>query len=181
MIGWLLHRYIRGFERKYNYDAAYMHDLTDISARDFWRFARVQMTLQSNRRAPRDALHAAGIGGALVEDCGPCVQIATDIAVENGMSAETIKALLSGRPAGDDAQLGFDYARALLNASPNLDELRERIESRWGKRGLIALTYQAMAARNFPVLKRALGHAKTCQRVRVGGADVAVEQTLKAA
>lgn len=181
MIAWLLHRYIRSFERKYDYDAAYMHDLSDISARDFWRFARVQTTLQSKRHAPRDALHAAGIGGALVEDCGPCVQITTDTAVENGMSGETIKALLSGRPAPEDAKLGFDYARALLTTSPNLDELRERIEARWGKRGLIALTFQAMAARNFPVVKRALGHARTCQRVRVGGSEVAVEQALKAA
>jgi len=39
----------------------------------------------------------------------------------------------------------------------------------------------AMAARNFPVLKRALGHAKTCQRVRIAGSDVAVQQSLKAA
>ena len=77
--------------------------------------------------------------------------------------------------------MGFDYARALLNGSENLDDLRSTIETRWGKRGLIALTFIAMAARNFPVLKRALGHAKTCQRVRVAGSDVAVPQSLKAA
>jgi hypothetical protein len=181
MIRALLHRYLFGLERKYNYDATYLHELADISPRDFYRFARVQLMLQSKSHAPRDALQAAAIGGALVEDCGPCVQIASDRAVEEGMSGETIKALLSGQPAPEDAQLGFDYARALLNASASLDDLRERVEARWGKRGLIALSYMAMSARNFPVLKRALGHAKTCQRVRVGGADVAVEQTLKAA
>jgi hypothetical protein len=38
-----------------------------------------------------------------------------------------------------------------------------------------------MAGRNFPVLKRAMGHAKTCQRVRVGKDEVIVDQTLKAA
>jgi hypothetical protein len=139
------------------------------------------MKLQSKGDAPRDALQAAAIGGALVEDCGPCVQIASDRAVEAGMSGETIKALLSGEPANADAQLGFDYARALLNASDNLDALRETIEARFGKRGLIALTFMAMAARNFPVLKRALGHAKTCQRVRVGGGEIAVAEELKAA
>ena len=181
MIGWLLHKYVSAFERKYDYDATYLHEMADISPRDFYRFARVQMTLQSKRNAPRDALHAAAIGGALVEDCGPCVQIASDIAVEAGMSGDTIKALLSGEPANADAQLGFDYARALLNATEQLDGLREQAEARFGKRGLIAVTFMAMAARNFPVIKRALGHAKTCQRVRVGGADVAVAQALKAA
>jgi hypothetical protein len=38
-----------------------------------------------------------------------------------------------------------------------------------------------MTARNFPVLKRAMGHAKTCLRVRIGNADVTVNPTLKAA
>ena len=181
MIRSLLHKFVSRFERQYNYDATYLHELADISPRAFWRFASVQMKLQSKGDAPRDALQAAAIGGALVEDCGPCVQIASDRAIEAGMSSETIGALLSGEPTNADAQLGFDYARALLNGSENLDDLRVVIETRWGKRGLIALTFTAMAARNFPVLKRALGHAKTCQRVRVGGADVAVRQELKAA
>lgn len=181
MIGYLLHKYVSAFERQYDYDATYLHELADISPRDFYRFAKVQMTLQSKHHAPRDALQAAAIGGALVEDCGPCVQIASDRAIEAGMSGDTIKALLSGQPAGADAQLGFDYARALLNGTDKLDDLRATIETHWGKRGLIALTFMAMAARNFPVIKRALGHAKTCQRVRVGGDDVAVEQSLKAA
>jgi hypothetical protein len=38
-----------------------------------------------------------------------------------------------------------------------------------------------MAGRNYPVLKRAMGHAKTCQRVRIGTDEIAVDQTLKAA
>jgi len=181
MIGYLLHKYVSAFERRYDYDATYLHELADISPRDFYRFAKVQMTLQSKHHAPRDALQAAAIGGALVEDCGPCVQIASDCAVEAGMNGDTIKALLSGLPTNTDAQLGFDYARALLNGSEALDTLRETIETRWSKRGLIALTFMAMAARNFPVIKRALGHAKACQRVRIGGADIAVKQSLKAA
>jgi hypothetical protein len=176
-----LHRFVSRFERRYDYDATYLHELADISPDAFRRFASVQLKLQAKRGASRDALQAAAIGGALVEDCGPCVQIASDRAVEAGMSTETIKALLSGQPATAEAQLGFDYARALLNGHENLDELRAAIEARWGKRGLIALSFMAMAARNFPVLKRALGHAKTCQRVRIGGSDVAVQQSLKAA
>jgi hypothetical protein len=109
------------------------------------------------------------------------VQIASDMAIEAGMPAEIVAALLSGAPADPDAQLGFDYARALLNGSPTLDGLREQIEAKWGKRALIAISLRAMTARNFPVLKRAMGHAKVCQRVRVGHVDVSVNPVLKAA
>jgi hypothetical protein len=109
------------------------------------------------------------------------VQIASDIAMEEGMDGEIIKQLLSGAPTDADAQLGFDYGRALLLFADNLDQLRETIETKWGKPALMALTLRAMTARNFPVIKRALGHAKTCQRVRIGNDDIAVNQALKAA
>jgi hypothetical protein len=109
------------------------------------------------------------------------VQIASDMAMEAGMKGEIIGALLRGAPTDADAQLGFDYGRALLNASENLDDLRARIEAKWGKTALIAISLRAMSARNYPVLKRALGHAKTCQKVRIGDDDVVVQQALKAA
>ncbi len=182
MLKWFAHRYIRKMERHYDYDATYMHEMLDASLPGFRRFMKMQMAARNwDGGAPLNAAAAAGIAGALVEDCGPCVQIASDIAMEQGMKAEVIQALLSGTPTDGDAQLGFDYGRALLHGSENLDELRERIETQWGKVALIAMSLQAMTARNYPVIKRALGHAKTCQRVRIGKSEIAVNEALKAA
>jgi hypothetical protein len=182
MLKALLHRFTNGFANKYNYDATYMHEMADASASAFVRFGIMQSAGGNWRGdAPANAWFASGIAGALFEDCGPCVQIASDIAMEQGMPGEIIKALLSGTPTDADAQLGFDYGRALLAHAENLDDLREIIENKWGKAALLALSLRAMTARNFPVLKRAMGHAKTCQRVRIGNADVAVNPTLKAA
>lgn len=178
----LIHRYVRGFAKRYNYDATYMHELADVSAGAFARYGMMQtMGGGYAGTAPRDPLFAAGIAGAVIEDCGPCVQIASDMAMEAGMDGKVIGALLSGTPTDADAQLGFDYGRALLLGSENLDALREAIEARWGKQALIALALKAMTARNFPVMKRALGHAKACQRVRLGKDEVAVNEMLKAA
>lgn len=46
---------------------------------------------------------------------------------------------------------------------------------------MVAISLRAMSARNYPVLKRAMGHAKACQRVRVGKDEIAVNPVLKAA
>lgn len=182
MINWFIHRYIRNLERRYDYDGTYMHELADISTTAFRRFAKMQMAGgQWRGDAPKDAWFASGIAGALVEDCGPCVQIAADMAVEAGVPAETIRALLSGARSNSDAQIGFDYGRALLVGGDKLDELREVIVVKWGKKALIALSLRAMSGRNFPVVKRAMGYAKTCQRVRIGNSEVAVDPRLKAA
>ncbi len=182
MLKWFLHRYVRGLERRYGYDATYMHELTDISTNAFRRFARMQLAGGGWRGgAPRDAWLAAGIAGALVEDCGPCVQIASDMAMEAGMRGEVIGALLCGTPTDADAPFGFDYGRALLLGSEHLDALRETITAQWGQKALVGLSLKAMSSRNYPVLKRALGHARTCQRVRVGADEIAVNPMLKAA
>lgn len=181
MIKWFLHRYINRMEKHYGYDATYLHEAADTSLTAFRRFMKMQTAGMWRGDAPRDAWNAAAIAAALVEDCGPCVQITADMALESGTPGEIVKALLSGTPTDADAQLGFDYSRALLNGSENLDALREQVESRWSKTALLALSLRAMSGRNYPVLKRAMGHAKTCQRVRVGNADVAVNQLLKAA
>lgn len=170
-----LHRYTRGFEKRYGYDATYMHEMIDIETAAFVRFSIMQQAGGTWRGdAPRDVWCAAGIAGALVEDCGPCVQIATDMAVEAGMSGALIAALLSGQPTDAEAQLGFDYGRALLRGAPDLDDLRAAIERKWGKPALLAISLRAMTARNFPVLKRAMGHAKECRKVRIGAEDVIV-------
>src|SRR5690349_21001939 len=108
MIKGFLHRYIRNFSKRYDYDASYMHELADLSTAGFMRYAVMQVAGGTWKGdAPANVLHAAGIAGALVEDCGPCVQIASDQAIEQGMSPSIIKALLSAAPTDADAQLGF--------------------------------------------------------------------------
>ncbi len=174
MLGWLYRRMIRTMEKRFGYDATYMHEMADAAPAAFGRFVRAQMTMRWRGPVPKDAWFAASVGAAVHEDCGPCVQIATDMAVSEGADAAVLGALLSGSPAPAEAQLAFDFARALLAADAACETLRERAEARWGKAGVISLAMAAMASRNFPVLKRAMGHAKACQRVRVAGGEVAV-------
>jgi hypothetical protein len=182
MRNWFYRIYLRRMARRYDYDASYLFELLDESGGAFRRFIRIQRLGGSfSGGAPRNAWFAAGIAGALVEDCGPCVQIGTDMAVEAGMPPAVIAALLSGTPTDSEAQLGFDYGRALLTASPELDTLRAEVERRWGKKALVGLTMHAMTTRNYPVLKRALGHARSCQKVRVGNAEIAVMPHARAA
>lgn len=180
MLGWLYHRMLRGMEKRYGYDATYLHEVVDAAPDGARRFMKMQMAGKWQGGVPRDAFHAASIGGALHEDCGPCVQITTDMALEAGMAPATISALLSGGGEGD-AKLAFDYARSLLAGGIDLDDLRAKVDARFGKKGLIALSLTAMASRNFPVLKRAMGHARECRRVKIGADQIAVAETLKAA
>lgn len=181
MLTWIFRQAVKRMEKRYDYDATYLHEMANIAPAAFRRYTRIQLMGGWRGPLPKAAMHAARIGGALHEDCGPCVQISTDMAVEAGTDAKAIAALLSGKPAPEEMKLAFDFARALLAADEGFDALREAAKARWGEAGVVALGMNAMTARNFPVMKRAMGHAKSCQRVRVGSDEVVVASDLKAA
>ena len=71
MIRSLLHRTIGRFERRYGYDAAYMHEILDASVGAFVKLALAQAMNLHRDNVPADAVHAARITTARFEDCGP--------------------------------------------------------------------------------------------------------------
>jgi hypothetical protein len=114
--------------------------------------------------------------GTIAEDCGSCTQLNVAMALEDGVEARVISAVLSNDEAAmtEEARLGVKFARASMAHAPETDELREEIARRHGPRAIVSLAFALCSARFFPTLKYALGYGKACQRVVVGGQPVAV-------
>lgn len=170
MIRSLLHRTIGRFERHYGYDAAYMHEILDASVGAFVRLALAQGMNLHRDGVPADAVHAARITTARFEDCGPCAQLVVNMALEAGVAPAMVRAIVARDMAAlsADARLGLTLADAVLAQTPT-DGPRTEVLQRYGERGLVTLAYAIAATRTYPTLKRALGHAHTCERLRVGG------------
>jgi hypothetical protein len=171
MIGWILRRQIAAFERTWNYDASYMHEVLGADPGALWAFSKVMGMARYRKDVPLAAYYAAGITGTMAEDCGPCTQLTVDMAARSGVDAATLKAIVSGNISAmpDDAALAVRFTRAILRHAPEADALREEVVRRWGKRALISLGFAITASRIFPTLKYALGHGQACMRVTVGG------------
>ncbi|MFZ5669325.1 MAG: hypothetical protein ACOY4K_07510 [Pseudomonadota bacterium] len=171
MLKALFRAQIRRFERQWNYDAGYMHDLLDAGTGTFFRFSFVP-ALGHSKDAPAAAMAAAGIAGTLAEDCGPCTQISVDIATANRVKPDVLRAILAGDEAamGEEAALGYRFARAVLDRDlERSDAARDEIVRRWGRKAVVALSLCLTTARMYPTLKYGLGHGKTCSRVVVAG------------
>jgi hypothetical protein len=165
-----LHRTIRNMERRFSYDAAYMHDLIEVAPGAMLKLALVQPLNQHRRGVSRAAWHAARITAARHEDCGPCTQLVLDMALADGVAADQLRALVSREfgAMSEDVALCVRLADAVATSAP-ADELRAEIVRRFGQDGLISLSFAIAGARIFPTLKRALGHARACERLRVSG------------
>jgi hypothetical protein len=176
MLRWLLQKPIDAFERTYHYDMSYAREILAASPRALLRFARIGGFVEHHEDVPLEALFAAKLAGTMGEDCGPCTQLMVDMAERRGVSSAALRAILTRDPARmpADAALAWRFAQASLDHDLAADPLREEVRQRWGDKALVSLAFALAGARIFPTLKYALGHGRSCARVRVGGDEMAV-------
>lgn len=171
MLKWLIRRRLAAFEKKYGYDAGYMHELMDTDFTAFRYFAKAISGGHYQGAVPRDAWWAAKLATLQHDDCGPCAQLTIDMALEAGVPAAALQAAARRDPDAmpADMALAWRYATAALQHDPAADELREQALARWGDKAVAALALAVTLGRLYPALKYAMGHGKSCQRLTVAG------------
>jgi len=164
------------FGKHYGYDVAFMLHMLETTPDVMGPFNGLSKMTDRGKAAPRDALMAAKLTGTLHEDCGPCAQLAVDMAREAGMAPDQIEAVLRGdRTAmSGETALGHRFAVAIVHRSDDADEAREAVRSAHGDAAVIELTLAAQVARLYLMIKSGLGYGLSCSRVTVGKREVAV-------
>ncbi len=167
---------LKRFAMRYNYDVGFMHYMLETSPAAFFKFASLAKLATHRDAVPKEAFYAAKILGALAEDCGPCTQLAVDMAQEARVPPDQIQAVLR-RDLGAmsaDTLVAFRFAEALTWRRRDLDHARQALRRRWGEAAVIDLTLAVQVGRIFPMVKAGLGYAKTCQAVQLGDSAIDV-------
>jgi len=180
MSRWLLTKLLEwGKTQIGDVDMDYAYHLRDVAPGRLWRFSMIKVVEGGRKFTPADVYHAAGMAAAMVEDCGPCVQIHVNLALKDKVPGDVLRALATRQfdsvPA--DVALAYRYGEAVARGEM-ADEMRDQIRAAWGEQGLIELAFTVATARFYPGLKRGLGFAHTCERVVV---EDRVTVTAKAA
>lgn len=179
MLRWLMRRGLQRFERRWNYDAGYMHELIDADPRAAWMFSRAAAIGSYRKDVPLAAWAAAAITAVRHEDCGPCTQLGVSMAERSGVDPKVLRAVLTEDVAAmpDDVALAWRFTRATIDHDPSADTYRKEIVRRWGPRAAISLAFAMVASRTYPTVKYALGHGRACTRIVVAGTPVAFDGT----
>lgn len=169
MIRAILKMGFRRFGARYDYDTTYMNHVADTSAAAGLRLSLLPLYSQFHGpNEARDVWAGAMLGSTQDGDCGPCLQLVVDMAIEAGVAADQIALCLDGQSnSAGDVGLGFRFSQAAITDGLELDTLRDKIETRFGAAALTAVSFAASSGRIYPVLKRGLGYGKTCSRVTV--------------
>ena len=183
MFKWFMHKGIAAFERQWNYDASYVHEIIDADPRAAWMFQRSVGLGKYRKDVPADALFAAGITAVRNEDCGPCTQLGVSMAEKSGVDPKVLRAVLTENPQmmPPGVALAWRFTRATLDHDPAGDKYRDEIIKRWGPRAVVSLAFAIVTARMYPTVKYALGHGKACTRIVVDGAPVTFDKVLVSA
>ena len=161
-------RLIDSAERKFGEKLDYLHDIASASPAAFYKLALFLAFARHRKAAPLDAYYLASIGALLSEDCGPCLQIAVNQALAEGVSPTVISSAVAGGASLDaDRRLYLDFGRAVSANVPEAEDLRVKLAEKLSPAAMVDLAIAIASARVFPALKRGLGHAKSCSLVQI--------------
>ncbi len=168
MLRWFLRRRIDAEEKKLGESMDYLRHVADVSPTAALRFAGIMSFANGRKDLPADAWFSAQIVTLQREDCGPCLQIAINLARQQGVSADLIRAVVERR-YGDLTEEVADVCAFSMSVVDGHDDdtLREKLRARYGNRALIELSFAIASARIPPTVKRVLGYAKSCRMVEI--------------
>ncbi|MGB0921174.1 MAG: hypothetical protein ACPG06_01280 [Alphaproteobacteria bacterium] len=162
----LAHWLVRRSEKQTGEDSTFMHEIADSSLNAFMKFGFFVPMSGHRKVVSAEAWHCARVAAAMNQDCGPCTQTTVNMAISDGASPELLRgALNGGEGLTGDVLLAYQYGKAVAENGPELLDLLEAAEVRFGKEGLVELAFCVAGAAVYPTVKRALGHGLACSQV----------------
>lgn len=167
MLRKILYYFISKSEREMGTKFDYMRDIVAASPSQFIKFSKIFGIVDQRRALPIDLYHIVRIIGAMSEDCGTCVQLEVDLAKKAGLSKEVLKDIVYNTQEylTDEQTKIREFAHGLSVSKMDDPEARDYIDNKFGSKALVDLAFALNAARFLPSVKRAMGHAISCQKV----------------
>lgn len=169
MFGFLVRWKIRSAEKKTGEPLDYLREMFDHAPGAFWQFVKVAKASGYRSKLPPAAFHVARLVTIRIQDCGPCLQTCVNLAKADGVEPAILKAALAGHHDELPEALG-DVARfseAVTGNTGEAENYRDRLRSVFGDEAMVELALAITLCQTFPILKRGLGHAKSCSLVKV--------------
>jgi hypothetical protein len=173
MIKYLVGKSVAAMKKRYDYDAGYLLEVAEASTGGVLRLGFLPLLSQYQAGVPVDVWAGAAMASTRDGDCGPCLQLVVNAAIEKGADTAALRAALQGdyELAGDTG-LGYRFGLAAIRDGVELDPLRDELQQRFGEQSVISLSIAAATGRAWPVIKRGLGHGRSCQAVTINDVQV---------
>lgn len=164
MLGWLRRRGVRAVERQLEVELPHLWEMERVAPGMLGTLALTLPAVGYRKRAPRDVINLVRIGATLAQDCGDCLQIAVNVARQEGVPVRVVEAAVRGWAK----ELTHLQARARrygerVAAGLDAEEDRRALAEALGEPVVMELALAVATAQLFPVLRRGLGLSHACR------------------
>ena len=145
----------------------YLRKIADSSTSAFLKFGMFSPLALHRKVVAPEIWHLARLAATQARDCGTCVQVVVNAALNDGVPPDLLRSALGSGELHADHQLAIDYGRAVSVAGEDVLSLVERVRERWGEDALVELALAVATTQVFPLVKRGMGLAVSCSLVEV--------------
>ena len=159
---------LSGFAKAYDYDTEYLEKMADVSPGAFYRYLLCTPLGTYCRHAPPESYLIAKLIATKHFDCGPCLELVLNMARQAKIDDELLYAALIGdeNRLPENMVIARRYALAVIEQDASaLWSSEEWIVEHWDEAALTDMALAVAFAAFYPLLRRGLGHAHSCQPV----------------
>lgn len=163
MRGWITERGVRAMENQVGMRLEYLRDLARTAPGVLPRIVGFLPLSIYRAHVPVVPMHVARIAATVTVDCGECVQIAVNVARDEGVPRPKLEAAVRGdRDALDDGEAAALAFAEVLAGGLDATVEREAVRTHFGDRGVAELSAAVASTLFFPVLKQGMGYGNAC-------------------
>lgn len=160
---------IEGFKTHYNYDTSYMEEMLKASPASYEVFEGFLPMATFSNVTPVDVINVVRITAIKNEDCGTCVQLYVDLAIEAGLNKEIAIDIIfnKGESLSPELKLVYDFTLAVSNNETISANLLDRINQTYSREIMMEISLAIAATKVFPTIKRVLNYMQSCSIIHI--------------
>jgi hypothetical protein len=160
---------IEGFKTHYGYDTSYMEEMLSVSPASYEVFEGFLPMATFAKATPVDVINVVRITAIKNEDCGTCVQLYVDLAIEAGLGKDVAKEIIfnEGKDLSSELKLVYDFTLAVSNNEVIDSSLFEQMNKAYSREIMMEISLAIAATKVFPAIKRTLNYMKSCSVVQI--------------
>lgn len=160
---------LEGFQAHYNYDTRYMKEMLKTNPEAYATFEAFLPMASFKKKTPIEVIFVVKLASMKNEDCGACLQLNVDMAVEAGVNKDIIKAVVFNQGEGLSGQLKdvYDFTVAVAKNETVDSLLYDKINKKYSKDIMTEIALAIASSKVFPAIKRVLNDFHTCSMIEL--------------
>jgi hypothetical protein len=160
---------LNGFQNAYNYDTTYMKLMLEENINAYETFEAFLPMASFKETMNTNAIFLVKITAMKNEDCGACLQLNIDMAIEAGVDKDLIKDIISneGKNLNPTLKRLYDFTLLVTNNKQIEQSFYDKINIDYSKAMLVEISLAIASAKVFPTLKRVLNDIQSCSVIKI--------------